>query len=177
MLVNNGARVNFSHTHLCARTQDWHMTDNRTGSHPQPIWRLNSISRARQTPDGTFGAFVLVCVQIEGMPHYDEQQVTFILDDPSRFSARILVILGTPSINRSHTNHEGIQNLTLPQLSGRLSMSPMSETHSIQSHCTMLGEGIKFPTDTAQNPTNLDEKILLTDKCLVPGFESIIVHG
>ena len=44
--------------------------------------------------------FVLVCVQIEGMPHYDEQQVTFILDDPSRFSARIPIILGTPTINR-----------------------------------------------------------------------------
>ena len=44
--------------------------------------------------------FTLMRVQIEGMPHYDEQQVVFILDDPSGFSARILVILGTPTINR-----------------------------------------------------------------------------
>ena len=43
--------------------------------------------------------FVLVRVQIEGLPHYDEQQVTFVLDDPSRFSTRIPVILGTPTIN------------------------------------------------------------------------------
>ena len=43
--------------------------------------------------------FVLVCFQIEGMNHYDEQQVTFILDNPSKFSARILVILGTSTIN------------------------------------------------------------------------------
>ena len=34
------------------------------------------------------------------MPHYDEQQVIFILDDPSGFSTRIPVILGTPTINR-----------------------------------------------------------------------------
>ena len=34
------------------------------------------------------------------MPHYDEQQVVFVLDDPSGFSARIPVILGTPTINR-----------------------------------------------------------------------------
>ena len=39
-------------------------------------------------------------VQIEGMPHYDEQQVIFVLDDPSRFCTRIPVILGTPTINR-----------------------------------------------------------------------------
>ena len=34
------------------------------------------------------------------MPHYDKQQVAFGLDDTSRFSARIPVILGTPTINR-----------------------------------------------------------------------------
>ena len=44
--------------------------------------------------------FTLMRVQIEDMPHYDEQQVVFILDDPSGFSARIPVILGTPTINR-----------------------------------------------------------------------------
>ena len=44
--------------------------------------------------------FTLVRVQIEGMPHHDKQQVAFILDDLSRFSARIPVILGTPTINR-----------------------------------------------------------------------------
>ena len=44
--------------------------------------------------------FNLMRVQIEGMPHYNEQQVIFVLDDPSGFSARIPVILGTPTINR-----------------------------------------------------------------------------
>ena len=44
--------------------------------------------------------FTLMRVQIERMPHYEEQQVVFVLDDPSGFSARIPVILGTPTINR-----------------------------------------------------------------------------
>ena len=44
--------------------------------------------------------FTLMRVQIEGMQHYDEQQVVFVLDDPSGFSTRIPVILGTPTINR-----------------------------------------------------------------------------
>ena len=38
--------------------------------------------------------FTLMRVQIKDMPHYDEQQVIFILDDPSGFSTRIPVILG-----------------------------------------------------------------------------------
>ena len=44
--------------------------------------------------------FTLMRVQIEGLPHYNDQQVVFVLDDPSGFSARIPVILGTPTINR-----------------------------------------------------------------------------
>ena len=44
--------------------------------------------------------FTLMRVQIEGMPHYDKQQVIFVLDDPSGFSTRIPFILGTPTINR-----------------------------------------------------------------------------
>ena len=44
--------------------------------------------------------FTLMRVQIKGMPHYNEQQVIFVLDDPSGFSTRIPVILGTPTINR-----------------------------------------------------------------------------
>ena len=44
--------------------------------------------------------FTLMRVQIEGLPHYDEQQVVFVLDDPSGFSARIPVMTktqGSPS--------------------------------------------------------------------------------
>ena len=39
-------------------------------------------------------------VQIEGMPHYDEQQVVFVLDDPVDFPLEFPVILGIPTINR-----------------------------------------------------------------------------
>ena len=49
--------------------------------------------------------------------------------------------------------------------------------HSIKSCHTMLVEGINFLTNTTQDPTDLDEKILLTDKCQVPDFESIVVYS
>ena len=40
-----------------------------------------------------------------------------------------------------------------------------------------LGEILKFPTNTAEDPLDLDEKVLLTDKCTIPGFQSVITHG
>ena len=40
-----------------------------------------------------------------------------------------------------------------------------------------LGKRLKFPTNTAEDPLDLDEKVLLTDKCTIPGFQSIIAHG
>ena len=59
--------------------------------------------------------FTLLWVQIEGLPHYDEQQVIIVLDDPSRFfSARIPVILGTPTINKSCSNFEGVGDPQCP---------------------------------------------------------------
>ena len=46
-----------------------------------------------------------------------------------------------------------------------------------QFHWTGLAERLNYPTNTAQDPTNLDEKVLLTDKCIKPGFQSVIVHS
>ena len=39
-----------------------------------------------------------------------------------------------------------------------------------------LGERLKFLTNTAEDPLDLDEKVLLADKCMIPGFQSIITH-
>ena len=46
-----------------------------------------------------------------------------------------------------------------------------------QFHRASLGERLKFLTNTAEDPLDLDEKVLLTDKCTIPGFQSIITHG
>ena len=34
-----------------------------------------------------------------------------------------------------------------------------------------------FPTNTGENPVELDETISLTSKCVAPPFESVVVHG
>ena len=99
VLVNNGARVN--------SVMPAYVCQHRLGVCPisELDHSLNSfrdriplvgLGSGRVEPTG----FILMRVQIEGMPHYNEQQVVSILDDPSGFSARIPVILGTPTINR-----------------------------------------------------------------------------
>ena len=50
-------------------------------------------------------------------------------------------------------------------------------TQSFQFCWAVLGEGVDYLTNTAQDPTDLDEKVLLTDKCIIPGFQSLIIQG
>ena len=99
MLVDNGTRVNsvtpaYVHQHKLGVRPISELA--HTLNPFQDCIPLVGLGGGWAEPLG----FTLMRVQIEGMPHYDEQQVVFILDDPSGFSARILVILGTPTINR-----------------------------------------------------------------------------
>ena len=99
VLVDNGARVNsVMPAYVCQHNLGVHPiteldhSKNPYGDHI-PLVGLGS---GQLEPLG----FTLLRVQIEGMPHYDEQQVVFVLDDPSAFSTRIPVILGMSTINR-----------------------------------------------------------------------------
>ena len=44
--------------------------------------------------------YVMVWVQFPGISSYDENQVALVIRDGSEFSRRILVIIGTPTIDR-----------------------------------------------------------------------------
>ena len=99
VLVDNGARVNsvtqaYVHQHKLGVCPILEL--DLTLNPFRDCIPLVGLGGGRAEPLG----FTLMRVQIEDMPHYDEQQVIFVLDDPSGFSARIPVILGTPTINR-----------------------------------------------------------------------------
>ena len=120
--------------------------------------------------------FTLTRVQVEGMPYYDEQQVLFVLDDPSPFSARTPVILGTPTINRV------VQTMKESEMHGtpmewQMARVAYEWAQGFQFCRASLGERLKFLTNTAEHPLGLDEKVLLTDKCTIPGLQSVIAHG
>ena len=121
-------------------------------------------------------AFTLMRVQIEGMPHYDEHQVLFLLDDPSTFSARIPVILGTPTINRVVQTMKETEMHNTPA-EWQTARVAYEWAQGFQFHWASLGERLKFLTNTAEDPLDLDEKVLLIDKCTIPGFQSVVAHG
>ena len=108
--------------------------------------------------------YVLIRVQVEGVPGYDEDQVAFVVDDPTTtFGIRVPIVLGTPTINRviammkesdlhnaphewqaCRTSHDAAEGFMV----GRVSLDP----------------GERFPTNTGGNPTDLDETVRLTTK-------------
>ena len=120
--------------------------------------------------------FTLMRVQIENMPHYDEQQVVFVLDDPSGFSTRIPVILGTPTINRVVQTMKETEMHNAPT-EWQTARVAYEWVQGFQFRRASLGERLKFPTNTAEDPLDLDEKVLLADQCTIPGFQSVIAHG
>ena len=121
-------------------------------------------------------SFTLMRVQIEDMPHYDEQQVVFVLDDPSWFSARIPVILGTPTINRVVQTMKEMEMHSAP-MEWQTTRVAYEWAQGFQFRRASLGERLTFPTNTAEDPLDLDEKVLLANKCTIPGVQSVIAHG
>ena len=58
---------------------------------------INGVGGKRTEPLG----YVMIRVQVPQAPSYDEDQVALIVEDPSLFSRRCPIILGTPTIFRA----------------------------------------------------------------------------
>ena len=57
---------------------------------------IHCVGGTRTGPKG----YIIMRVQIDSIPSYAEDQVFLVIDDNSAYSRRVLVILGTPMINR-----------------------------------------------------------------------------
>ena len=175
MLVDNGARVNsvtpaYVHEHKLG-VRPISELDHTLNSFQDRI-PLVGLGGGWVEPLG----FTLMRVQIEDMPHYDEQQVIFVLDDPRGFSTGIPVILGTPTINRVVQTMKETEMHSAPT-EWQTARVAYEWAQGFQFRRASLGERLKFPTNTAEDPLDLDEKVLLANKCTIPGFQSVIAHG
>ena len=99
-----------------------------------------------------------------------------MLDDPSAFLARIPVILGMPTINRvvQTMKESDLHNAPMEWQVARVAYE---WSRGYQFRRAGLGKRLNFLTNTAEDPLDLDKKVLLTDKCIIPGFQSVIAHG
>ena len=92
------------------------------------------------------------------------------------FSTRIPVILGTPTINRVMQTMKETEMHSAPTEWQAVRVT-YEWVQGFQFRQASLGERLRFPTNTAEDPLDLDEKVLLADKCTIPGFQSVITHG
>ena len=118
--------------------------------------------------------YVILWVQIPYVPSYDEDQVALVVSEDSNFLRRCQVILGTPTINRAVRAMKESEMENAPE-------AWWSAIHSYEfaNYVVQLDPedyGMTLPTNTGENPIDLDELVLLKNKTTIPSFGSIILH-
>ena len=118
----------------------------------------------------------MIRVQIPYAPSYDEDQVALIIEDPSLFSQRCPVILGTPTIFRAvQAMKESEMNCV--ELAWQHAKAGYVYTHFLMNlEDYPEAEDCSFPTNTGKNPVELDEKLLLKEKQVLLPFSNTMVH-
>ena len=117
---------------------------------------------------------MILLVQIPYVPSYDKDQVALVISEDSNFLKRCQVILGTPTINRAVRAMKESEAENAPK-------AWRSAVHSYEFTNYMVqldpeDYSMTLPTNTGENPTDLDELVLLKNKVTIPAFESIILH-
>ena len=124
--------------------------------------------------------YVVINIQIGGIPSYNEEQVALLIQDISGLGMRVLVILGMPMIHRfcCQMKESEIES-ALDEWQHAL--CSYEATQGIFLQTMMPGtdneDSIKYPTNIGQNPMDLDEPIILMEKVIIPSFVSQIVRA
>ena len=123
--------------------------------------------------------YVIINIQVEGIPSYYEEQVALVIPNVTQLGLKVPVILGTPTIHQlCHQMKESEIQTAPEELQHALLSYEASRNVSIHTMTPELDTdpGIEYPTNTGQNPLNLDEPVLLKDKVTIPAFALQIVH-
>ena len=120
--------------------------------------------------------YIVFWVQIEGIPSYNEEQVTLVVDDESAFARKLLIILGTLTLHRVINCMKESEMEKAPPKWENVHLG--YEVHNrLHSHQTNMELDEPFPTNTRQDPTDCDEVVKLSKPMVVPAFSSLIVKG
>ena len=118
--------------------------------------------------------YVLVQVQLPGIPSYDEEQVALVIRDGSEFSQWVPFIVGTPIIDCVIRALKETEMETTPEEWQR---AQVAHEYANRFFARYMNPTEPMPMNTNQDPLHLDEKVLLKTKCTIPRFESIVVRG
>ena len=118
--------------------------------------------------------YVMFRVQIPHVPSYDEDQVALVVVEDSHFLKKCQVVLGTPTINRA------VRAMKESKMEAALeAWQSAQHTYEFANFMIQLNPedyGMPMPTNTGENPPDLDELVLLKNKVTILAFESIILH-
>ena len=119
--------------------------------------------------------YAIINVQIGGILSYNEEQVALVIEDVSGLGLRVPVILRMPTIYQ----------LCRQMKESKIGSAPDEWQHTLLCYEVAQGiflhplsvesDGVEYPTNTGQNPMDLDEQLILTDKVTIPAFASQIV--
>ena len=118
--------------------------------------------------------YVMIRVQIPYVPSYDEDQVALVVVEDSSFLKKCQVVLGTQTIDRAIRAMKESEMENAPE-----AWQSAQHTYEFANYMIQLDPGnhdTTMPTNTGENPIDLDELILLKNKATIPVFESIILH-
>ena len=169
VLIDSGARMNIvTPEFVKARglavgsIQD---LNNHAGHSP-----INGANGKRTEPLG----YVMIQVQIPYARSYDEDQVALIVEDPSLFSQKCPVILGTPTIFLAVQAMKESE-IDCVEQAWQHAKAGYEYTHFLMN-VEEYPEDCSFPTNTGKNPVELDEKLLLKKRQVLLPFSNTMVH-
>ena len=116
----------------------------------------------------------MVRVQFPGIPSYDEDQVALVIRDGSEFSQRVPVIIGTPTIDWVV---RALKESEMDTVMKEWQRARHAHEYVNGFFVRSMNLAEPMPTNTNQNPLDLNEKVFLKNKCTIPGFESIVVRA
>ena len=123
--------------------------------------------------------YVIINIQVEGIPSYYEEQVALVIPNMTQLGMKVPVILGTPMIHRLCCQMKESEIQTVPEEWQHALLSyEASRDVSILPMTPQLDQdsNFEYPTNMGQDPTDLDEPVLLKDRVIIPAFASRIVH-
>ena len=168
-LIDNGARVNLvTPEFVRERGLDVGLIQDLSG-HSGCI-PLSGLGGKITEPIG----YMMFRVQIPHMPSYDKDQVVLVVVEDSHFLKRCQVVLGTPTINRAVRAMKESEMEAAPE--AWRSAQHMYEFANYMIQLNPEDYRMPMPTNTGENPTDLDELVLLKNKVTILTFESIILH-
>ena len=106
--------------------------------------------------------YVIINIQVEGIPSYYEEQVALVILNVTQLGLKVLVILGTPTIHQlCRQMKESEIQTALEELQHALLSYEVSRNVSIHAMTPQLDPdpGIEYSTNTGQNPIDLDEPV------------------